>query len=681
MPKSFRELSLRQKNRRLQAYERHKYKRQLIAHRVDKPTISSRVASLDSLANINVPTRQCTLPDDFNSDVSNVFSTDNTSSDVHVIVASEDKENIQENINKTSEFSNWLCSWALKHNITHTALSELLSKLHTCDYADLPKDARTLLNTPRNSIVEIWAENESFFHYGLKKSIIEQLKRACIKFIMENKVIMIDLNIDGLPISKSSKSQIWPILGKIYGDKAFIPFVISAYHGHSKPSSIDKFLTPFCQEYNILRNTGLIFNEKKYTIQIRSVICDSPARAFVTCTKSHNGYFGCGKCMQEGTYSNRHMLFLESTAPLRTDENFKNRIQEDHHTGVSAFESIQLPMVSRFPLDYMHLVCLGVTKKLLLLWLSGYQTSRLSGRKIAQLSEMLIALSKWVPKEFARKPRSLDELSRWKATELREFLLYLGPIVLQNILPEDNLLHFNALHCAIRILCNPMDCFRNNQYSRDLLIQFVEIFKQLYGNDTIIYNVHNLLHINKDVLMFGPLDNFSAFPFENYMQLIKKLLRKTDKPLQQLYKRISENSNKAFQDCNKYSTPTLKKKCSKVPPMNCTNAYRTIQFNNFMLTNKKPNNCCYLKDKTIVVIEHICYNEEKTAVIIGRKLLTKNSLPFYPCKSQDMDIYVVKHFSDLMMWPITEIINKAVQLPFKDETSWCCMPLLHSSLK
>lgn len=113
--------------------------------------------------------------------------------------------------------------------------------------------------------------------------------------------------------------------------------------------------------------------------------------------------------------------------------------------------------------------------------------------------------------------------------------------------------------------------------------------------------------------------------------------------------------------------------------MNCTNAYRMIQFSDFMLTNKKPNNCCYLKDKTICVIEHLCYNEEETIVIIGRKFLTKDSLPFYPCQSQNMDIFVVKTLSDLMMWPITKILNKAVQLPFKDKTSWCCMPLLYAT--
>lgn len=253
----------------------------------------------------------------------------------------------------------------MQHNITHTAFSELLSKLHTCGHSYLPQDARTFLNTPRNNIVQIFPGNGFFFHYGLEKAIIEQLN--CSQGTVENEIITIDLNIDGLPISKSSKSQIWPILGKIYGDRAFTPFVISAYHGYSKPCSVDTFLTPFCEEYNALRNAGLVFNGKKYTVHIRSVICDSPARAFVTCTKSHNGYFGCGKCMQEGTYSNHHMLFLESTAPLRSDQDFSNRVQEDHHTGVSPFESIQLPMVSRFPLDYMHLVCLGVMKKMLLL--------------------------------------------------------------------------------------------------------------------------------------------------------------------------------------------------------------------------------------------------------------------------------------------------------------------------
>ncbi|EFN75253.1 hypothetical protein EAI_00046, partial [Harpegnathos saltator] len=110
-----------------------------------------------------------------------------------------------------------------------------------------PKSARTLLNAPRNNIVQVSAENGHFFHYSLEKAIIEQF--ISIKTTIESEVIMMDLNIDGLPISKSSKGQLWPILAKIYGD-VFTPFVISAYYGYSKPPSVDILLKPFCQEYN-----------------------------------------------------------------------------------------------------------------------------------------------------------------------------------------------------------------------------------------------------------------------------------------------------------------------------------------------------------------------------------------------------------------------------------------------
>jgi len=552
-------------------------------------------------------------------------------------------------------------------------MSELLKQLYTYDHVDLPKDARTLLGTPRINPVEILASGESIFYYGLKNALIDQLSRT--NFEIENNVIMIDLNIDGLPISKSSKSQIWPILGKIFGNKAFMPFIISAYHGYSKSKCLTNFLAPFCKEYRELRRTRIAFRGKTYTVEIRCVICDSSAKSFVTATKAHNGFFGCGKCLQEGMFDNHRMLFLELDSPPRTDENFKNRLQEDHHTGTSPFESI-LPMVSRFPLDYMHLVCLGVTKKLLHLWTCGYHMSKLSGQKIAQLSNKLIAISKWIPKEFARKPRSLDDLSRWKATEFRLFLLYVGPIALYDILQRDNLQHFNVLHCAIRILRDPIDCLHNNEYSRDLLIHFVKVCKQLYGEDSIIYNVHNLIHLNEDVIKYGSLNNFSAFPFENYMQTIKKMLRKAEKPLQQLYNRISEINTELITVDNESTYPIFKKKFLEILPANCSRAHRTIQFKNFILTTKKPDNCCYLKDNTIVVIKHICYNRN-TPVIIGRKFLTKNSLPLYPCSSENMNVYITNNLSELIMWAVTEISNKAIQLPFGEDS--CCLPLLHSS--
>jgi len=120
----------------------------------------------------------------------------------------------------------------------------------------------------------------------------------------------------------------------------------------------------------------------------------------------------------------------------------------------------------------------------------------------------------------------VNELDRWKATEFRIFLLYIGPIVLKKYLNADYFKHFCALQCAIRILCHPKDRLRNNTYANELLIYFVKTFKILYGEDNIVYNVHNLIHICKDVQKYGSLDTFSAFPFENYMKALKKNVAK-----------------------------------------------------------------------------------------------------------------------------------------------------------
>ena len=96
-------------------------------------------------------------------------------------------------------------------------------------------------------------------------------------------------------------------------------------------------------------------------------------------------------------------------------------------------------MVTQFPIDYMHLVCLGVTRRLLLFWRKG-------------------PLHCVIAKEFARKPRSLCEIDRWKATELRQFLLYTGPVVLRGYVSDAVYSNFLLLHVAISILVNPTLC-------------------------------------------------------------------------------------------------------------------------------------------------------------------------------------------------------------------------------
>lgn len=78
---------------------------------------------------------------------------------------------------------------------------------------------------------------------------------------------------------------------------------------------------------------------------------------------------------------------------------------------------------------------------------------------------------------------------------------------------------------------------------------FVKTFKILYGTKSMPHNTQNLLHISQDVENMGILDNFSAFPVENKLQLV----RKADKPLQQVIKRIYEIERNCQKRCSSLS--------------------------------------------------------------------------------------------------------------------------------
>jgi len=62
----------------------------------------------------------------------------------------------------------------------------------------------------------------------------------------------------------------------------------------------------------------------------------------------------------------------------------------------------------------------------------------LSGRHISLIDSILNILREYCLLEFARRPRTLDLCSKYKATEFREFLLlYTGPVVMYSLLNDE----------------------------------------------------------------------------------------------------------------------------------------------------------------------------------------------------------------------------------------------------
>lgn len=167
-------------------------------------------------------------------------------------------------------------------------------------------------------------------------------------------------------------------------------------------------------------------------------------------------------------------VLMDTTYPLvdyrlRTDESFAEQHDEEHHhEGPNPFHGLGFGMVSGFPLDYMHLVCLGVVRKLLVIWLRGPLQFRLPAIIVNKISDRLIQMRPHIPVEFARKPRSLREIDRWKATEFREFLFYTGPVVLASFINPNIYNNFMLLFSGIPILVSPTHHFTTNMQTHCL---------------------------------------------------------------------------------------------------------------------------------------------------------------------------------------------------------------------
>ena len=82
----------------------------------------------------------------------------------------------------------------------------------------------------------------------------------------------------------------------------------------------------------------------------------------------------------------------------------------------SIITDLNIDMIETFPLDYLHVVLLGVTRKTILLWMRGSLKFRIGPRVKTEISESLISYRSYICREFARKTRALIEIDRWKAT-------------------------------------------------------------------------------------------------------------------------------------------------------------------------------------------------------------------------------------------------------------------------
>jgi hypothetical protein len=426
----------------------------------------------------------------------------------------------------------------VEYNFPRTGVSQVLKKLNPF-FPSLPNDYRQLLGTPRKTEL-LTVKPGKYLHLGIAENICKLFRDSPSNFQQLEDTLTLDFFVDGVAIFQISKEKsFWVILSRVVQFDKIFP--VGIYNGKSQPSSFNDLLAEFVKEIKVIIVNGLKINNRVYKVEIRNFCLDSPAKASVCHIVHPTGYKSCLYCKIEGKYFNNRVTFNEINQQRRTDEEFKSKIDAQHHKGSSILETeLDLKMVSQFPPDYLHAVLLGATKKILKKWFQPIKPLLQTFLR-KEVSAHLKLTNEFIPSDIHRQCRPIEEILTYHGNELRVFLLKVGHVVLRNKIPAELYENFLLLHCAITILCDVDLCLTKNQTAETLLKHFIENCGEVYGEDFVVSIIHACEHLAEAVKQQkAPLDQFSTFPFESFMTPIKKYLHTTRAPLPQIHRRVVE---------------------------------------------------------------------------------------------------------------------------------------------
>ena len=154
-----------------------------------------------------------------------------------------------------------LRKWAISNNISKNALTKLLHLFHD-DYPELPLSATTLLKN-NNSMHILPCGEGQLTTFDLEQKIFNRVNGGFRKFNCYGKsylelqkearrqnaiLLIMNVNVDGLPLFKSGSSQLWPILCSVNELNFHQPFAVTLFLGNSKPPDLSTYFKRFIDQ-------------------------------------------------------------------------------------------------------------------------------------------------------------------------------------------------------------------------------------------------------------------------------------------------------------------------------------------------------------------------------------------------------------------------------------------------
>ncbi|XP_034255464.1 uncharacterized protein LOC117653720 isoform X2 [Thrips palmi] len=359
------------------------------------------------------------------------------------------------------------------------------------------------------------------------------------------------INVDGFSTSGSSGSQAFPILVRINELPPSLRQKFTLLGGiiiSDGDPDMNMLFEKFVADMNDLSRDGIEWSPQEGNIiQTRlfpTCFClDARARASLLNLNLYSGHSSCPFCVHPGVYLNgamkfpvpgteimlvrrqRQQLYVVPETPLRTHQEIQQNMIQALQTGrtVNGFRGpsvlLNLEHVNLSNCcspDDLHAIYLGVTKFLTNLIIEEAEDPDNLMRQIdARLRRIR------TPTLISRKPRSIKKRGKYKGSEWKTWLLYLGVPCMVGLIPEDRLRLFSLLSEGVFLLSQDSVSDENIDESERLLEMFVTEVQEVYGVGRMRFNIHMILHLAMAVRLWGPLQLHSTFPYEGWNKKLR----------------------------------------------------------------------------------------------------------------------------------------------------------------
>ena len=376
--------------------------------------------------------------------------------------------------------------------------------------------------------------------------ILKQHKNICP---FHSTAPLITLSLDGVQESNSTNTTLEVFTIRFKGCRNIYPLKIvrpNYRYKYDEQEEIRKVI-------NDLNETDMVLD---------TAVCDNLKRCIIKNVKAHSAKFPCEYCeccavrYIDNTMSKSQLTWPPKTMngrprTITAIRRIVNSIEEDEEElsadylkGIKGrsvlLDQPNFDYVLDVPTEYLHLVCLGVVKRILeLTYKIGKKRHRVTKRKRTDpklFNELIISVQ--VIREFSRRLRHLDT-AVLKAQEYRNILLFFFPIVLANIDGKYQKEHQMWLSLVFMIKSCVIQNEEFQHVDKETIIKSCELFYNLYfelfGQQNCSYSIHivssHLLKVRGNV----PFTERSAFPFESFYSEMQNLFKSgTRAPLKQI---------------------------------------------------------------------------------------------------------------------------------------------------